>query len=86
MASAAPAPIVVEELSQPNAVNLEVESITITHEEIAQHAYQIWEREGKVTGRDQEHWFQAIAELTAETVDDEDEEGDDEEDWFPSPR
>jgi hypothetical protein len=71
MASAALAPIAEEELSQP------VESITITQQEIAQRAYKIWEREGKVTGRDQEHWFQAIVELTAETVDDGDDDEDD---------
>ena len=72
MASAVTAPIVLKETSQQDKASLEVESITITHQEIAQRAYTIWEREGKVTGRDQEHWFQAIAEFTAETVDDED--------------
>ena len=79
MASAAPAPIVVEEVSQRNAVSLEVGSITITHELITQRAHKIWEREGKIGGRDQEHWFQAIVELTFGTVDDgdDDEEDDD---------
>ena len=74
MASATVAPIAGEEVSQPNAVNLEVESITITHEQIAQRAYKIWEREDKIRGRDQEHWFQAIAELTSGTGDDSDDE------------
>src|ERR1017187_7725512 len=65
MASIAPAPIVVEEVSQRNAVSLEVGSITITHELITQRAHKIWEREGRVGGRDEAHWFQAIAELTS---------------------
>jgi hypothetical protein len=77
MASAAPAPIVGEEVSQRNAVSLEVGSITITHEQIAQRARKIWEREGKIGGRDQEHWLQAITELTSGTVDDGDDEGND---------
>ena len=79
MASATAAPIVVEEVSQRNAVSLEVGSITITHELITQRAHKIWEREGKIGGRDQEHWFQAIVELTSGTVDDgrDDEEDDD---------
>ena len=76
MASAVAAPIVVEEVSQRNAVSFEVGSITITHEQITQRAHKIWEREGKIGGRDQEHWFQAIAELTSET------DGDDEDDVF----
>jgi len=29
-------------------------------------SYQIWEREGRPHGRDQEHWFQAEAELARE--------------------
>ena len=32
-------------------------------ERIAKRAYELWEQDGKVTGRDQEHWFQAEAEL-----------------------
>jgi hypothetical protein len=79
MASSARAPIVVEELSQRNAASLEVESITITHEQITQRAHKIWEREGKIGGRDQAHWFRAIAELTSGTVNggDDDEEDED---------
>jgi len=65
MASAAAAPITLHETSQQNAANEEVESITITHEQIAQRARKIWEREGRIGNRDQEHWFQAIAELTS---------------------
>jgi hypothetical protein len=34
-----------------------------THDEIAAQAYQIYLREGCVTGRDLEHWLQAEAEL-----------------------
>jgi len=64
MASVAAAPIVVEEV--------EVGSIVVTHEQIAQRARKIWEREGKVGGRDQEHWFRAIAELTSGVNPDED--------------
>ncbi len=33
------------------------------HEEIAQAAYLLWEREGYVHGRDKEHWYQAIESL-----------------------
>jgi Protein of unknown function (DUF2934) len=77
MASAAPAPIVVEEVSQRNAVSLEVASITITHDQITQRAHKIWEREGKIGGRDQEHWFQAIVELTSGFDPDENEGEDD---------
>ena len=29
-------------------------------------SYQIWEREGRPHGRDQEHWFQAEVELARE--------------------
>ena len=65
MASVAAAPIAVHETSQQNTTNLEVESFTITHEQIAQRARRIWDREGRVGNRDQEHWFQAIAELTS---------------------
>jgi len=80
MASAVAAPIVVEEVSQRNAVSFEVGSITITHEQITQRAHKIWEREGKIGGRDQEHWFQAIAVLTAGTVDDGDDDDEDADD------
>ena len=86
MASAAPAPIVVEEVSQQNAVSLEVGSITITHELITQRAHKIWEREGKIGGRDQEHWFQAIVELTSGTVDDGDEEEEDDDSFSGIPQ
>jgi hypothetical protein len=61
MASIAKAPIVVREI--------EVGLVVPTPEQIAQRAYEIWEREGKVMGRDQEHWSQAIAELSSRPVD-----------------
>ena len=66
MVSAAAAPIAVEEISHHNAVSSTVRSNTFTHEQVAQRAFEIWEREGKIEGRDQEHWFLAIAELTSE--------------------
>jgi hypothetical protein len=34
-----------------------------SHEEIAQAAYYLWEREGRPHGRDLEHWHRALAEL-----------------------
>jgi len=37
-----------------------------TDEEIAQRAHEIFVREGCVHGKHEQHWFQAIAELTAE--------------------
>ena len=74
MASAAAAPIAVEEKSQQDKACLGVGSLTITHEQIAQRAYKIWEREGKIRGRDREHWFQAIAQLNSETREDSEEE------------
>ena len=77
MVSAA-APIAVEATSQQKAVSFEVGSITIAHEQIAQRAYEIWEREGKIRGRDRKHWFQAITQLTSRTIDD----GDDDEDEY----
>ena len=40
--------------------------MTITYEHISKRAYEIWEREGKPEGREQEHWFQAEHELREE--------------------
>ena len=37
-----------------------------TDEQIAARAYEIFQREGSVHGNDEQHWFQAIEELTAE--------------------
>ena len=69
MASAATAPITVQETSQQTAQSSKVGPITLTHDQIAQRAHMIWEREGKVGGRDEEHWSQALAELTCGTGD-----------------
>ncbi|WP_214475574.1 DUF2934 domain-containing protein [Mesorhizobium sp. dw_380] len=35
-------------------------------ERIKRRAYEIWEREGRPTGREQEHWDQAVQEIEAE--------------------
>lgn len=40
--------------------------MTITYEQICKRAYQIWEREDKPEGKDQEHWVKAEEELRAE--------------------
>ncbi len=37
--------------------------MTITYEQISQRAYEIWEREGKPKGCEQEHWLKAEHEL-----------------------
>jgi hypothetical protein len=50
----------------------------LIHDLIARRAYEIWEREGKAEDLDQQHWFQAIAELTYDPVNDEDDDEDDE--------
>lgn len=34
-----------------------------TKQEVQLRSYQIWEREGRPHGRDQEHWFRAEREL-----------------------
>jgi hypothetical protein len=35
-------------------------------QDVQLRSYQIWEREGRPQGRDQEHWFRAERELAAE--------------------
>lgn len=35
-------------------------------ERIKRRAYEIWEREGRPTGREQEHWDQAVQEIEGE--------------------
>ncbi|MCA0030238.1 MULTISPECIES: DUF2934 domain-containing protein [unclassified Mesorhizobium] len=35
-------------------------------ERIKRRAYEIWEREGRPAGREQEHWDQAVQEIEAE--------------------
>ena len=34
-------------------------SLPLTHEQIAQVAYELFERHGRVHGRDQQDWFEA---------------------------
>ena len=69
MASAAPAPIFVKET--------EVGLVVLTPAQISQRAYGIWEREDKCDGKDQQQWYQAIAELNAVIDPDDDDEEDD---------
>jgi hypothetical protein len=40
--------------------------MTITYEQIAQRAFEIWKREGEQIGKDQDHWLQAEEELRKE--------------------
>ena len=39
-----------------------------THPTVAERAYQIWEDEGKPSGRDIDHWLKAEAELDPESA------------------
>jgi hypothetical protein len=41
-------------------------AMTITYEDIAKRAFEIWQKEGEVEGREQDHWLQAEAELRKE--------------------
>src|SRR3954471_3530694 len=43
----------------------------ISPEAVAARAYDIYEREGRIDGRDMDHWIRAEAELRAETSDSE---------------
>lgn len=38
----------------------------VTYEDISKRAFEIWEREGKQEGRDQEYWFRSEEELRRE--------------------
>jgi hypothetical protein len=38
-------------------------SVTVSYEQIAQRAYEIYERDGRQEGRELENWLQAEAEL-----------------------
>jgi hypothetical protein len=40
-----------------------VPALRPTHDDVALRAYEIWEREGRPAGRDQEHWSLAESEL-----------------------
>lgn len=37
---------------------------TVTEERIRQRAYELWQLEGCLSGRDRDHWFQAASELS----------------------
>ena len=40
--------------------------VTVTHEQIAKRAHEIWLKQGCSHGQDQEHWFEAERQLRAE--------------------
>ena len=40
---------------------------TVTHEEIARRAHELWEQDGQPHGRDQEHWIEAEKQLRGST-------------------
>ena len=40
--------------------------MTITYEQIAKRAFEIWQNEGEPEGREQEHWLRAESELRKE--------------------
>ena len=42
-----------------------VKDHNVSHDEIATAAFNIWEKDGRPTGRDQLHWFMAIEHLRA---------------------
>lgn len=37
--------------------------MTITYEDIAKRAFEIWKEEGEIEGKEQDHWLRAEAEL-----------------------
>jgi len=45
-----------------------VKLLPLTEMQIAQRAYEIWQRDGKVHGKHEEQWCQAIEELNAEVI------------------
>ena len=40
--------------------------MTITYEEVAKRAFEIWKDEGEIEGREQDHWLRAESELRKE--------------------
>ena len=42
--------------------------LPLTEMEIAQRAYEIWQRDGEVYGKHEEQWYRAIEELNAEVI------------------
>jgi len=66
-ASAAAAPEVVANETQEQLTTSTPETpVVITDEQVAQRAYEIYQREGEEHGNHDRHWFQAIEELTNE--------------------
>jgi len=43
-------------------------TMTITYEQIAKRAFEIWQKNGEIEGREQDHWLQAEAELRREQL------------------
>ncbi len=41
-------------------------NVTISHEQIARRAHEIWVKQGCRHGQDQQHWFEAERQLKAE--------------------
>ncbi len=54
----APAPVVAAPVATPKAVKS-----TVTHQMIANKAFEIWERKGRPIGKDLENWQDAEREL-----------------------
>lgn len=42
--------------------------MTITYEEIAERAFEIWQKEGRIEGKEQDHWLRAETELRKEKL------------------
>ena len=42
--------------------------MTITYEQIAKRAFEIWQKDGEIEGKEQEHWAKAEAELRKESL------------------
>ena len=42
--------------------------MTVTYDQIAQRAFEIWEREGQPGGKDLENWLRAEAELHQRSI------------------
>ena len=49
-------------------MNLGTSGRNVSPEQIAKRAYEIWEGSGRPDGQDAAHWFQAEAELSAQTA------------------
>lgn len=46
-----------------NQTNTSATSSTVSAEAISNRAYELWEKEGRLDGKDQHYWFQAEQEL-----------------------